>query len=185
MAFSKDFDPSKGSSVYTMQNLDSGDSFKLRVMTEIINGWSLWTEEDGKAQLIRAEEKEQIDPKNASINPHTGKKNKPKEFIACIVYNYETEQFEVFETDKSSIYTPLYDFEHDGDLGDLREYDIKLSKTGQGKETRYSVLPLGKSKVKKEIQEQFNELEYNLHALYDGENPMEVTATDSDDEVDF
>lgn len=187
MAFSTNFEPESGASAYTMQNLESGDSFKLRFMTEILDGWSLWAEdEEGQPTVIRAEEKEQIDPSQASINKLSGKPNKRKQFVAGIVYNYETERFEVFETDKASIIKKLWELDQDPDLGDLQGYDIKLSKTGQGMDTRYSVLPLGKSKVKKDIKERFNELEYNLHALYDGGNPLDAVSDTNDiaDEVD-
>lgn len=184
MAFSNNFTPDAGNSDYTMQNLESGDSFKLRFMTEILDGWSLWAEEEGKPTVIRAEEKEDIDPSQAATNKLSGKSNKRKQFVAGIVYNYETERFEVFETDKASIIKKLWELDQDPDLGDLQGYDIKLNKTGQGMDTRYAVLPLGKSKVKKDIKERFDELEYNLHALYDGGNPLEATGINTEDIAD-
>jgi hypothetical protein len=183
MAFKNDFTPDAGSSSYTLQNLESGESFKLRVMTEILTGYSLWSEEDGKPVLIRAEHKEEIDPSKASVNKLSGKKNKRKQFIACIVYNYDVQRFEVFETDKASIIKKLWSLDQDPDLGDLRQYDIKLKKTGQGMDTRYDVLSLGKAKIDKEIAKKFDELEFNLSALYDGGNPLDIDTAKIADEV--
>lgn len=174
MAFKDDFTPEEGTSTYTMQNLESGDSLKLRVMTEMLTGYSLWAEENGDKTVIRAEEKEEIDVSKAAFNKLTNSKNRVKQFIGCIVYNYHTEQFEVLETDKGSIIGKLWTMDQDPDLGDLRKYDIKLSKTGQGKDTRYDVLSLGVSDVDSEIKKEFDKLEFNLENLFNNGNPLIV-----------
>lgn len=173
MAFSKSFSPESGESPYTLQNLESGDSVKLRVMSLVLSGYSLWSEVDGKPLALRAEEREGIDTSKAAINKLTGKPNKIKQFVAMIVWNYKSNRFEILETDKSTIIKKLWAMDQDPDLGDLREYDIKLSKTGKGTDTRYEVMSLGKAEVDGKIQKDFEDLPNDLTALFRGENPFE------------
>lgn len=179
MSFPQDFNPNEGDTLYTMQNLESGNSVKLRAMSDVTAGFSLWSEKDGKPTVIRAEESSQIDPSQASINTYSGKPNKIKQFIAMLVWNYSTERFEIFETDKSSIIAKLYSMDQDPDLGDLQGYDIKLSKTGKNKDTKYDVLSLGKSPVSKEIKEQFASVAYNPNAFFTGDNPLSTEGVET------
>jgi len=182
MAFSDSFTPEAGSSTYTMSNLKSGDSVKIRFLTEVTSGYSLWGEEDGEVKVYRAKTEEEIDKSKAGY--YRGKKNKVKQFIVAIVWNYTSGQFEVFETDKAQIIKKLWTMDQDQDLGDLRKYDIKVSKTGTGMETRYEALPLGASKLADDIKRQFSELSYNLENVFNDENPISGAKSSSEDDFD-
>ena len=170
MAFSQSFSPEAVESAYTMRELGSGESVKLRVMSDVLTGYSLWSEANGKPTVIRAELKENIDPKQASVNKITGKPNKIKQFIACVVWNYTAERFEVLETDKGSIIKKLWTMDQDPDLGDLKGYDIKITKNGSGMETRYEVLSFNAGKVADDILKEYEALNHDLTALLRNED---------------
>lgn len=181
MSFNTNFTPKAGESRYTMSNLDSGDAVKLRFVSNVIDGFSLWEEENGKPKVFRKKEESEIDKSKAGS--YQGTPNKIKQFIAAVVWNYTAERFEIFETDKASIIKKLWEMDQDEDLGNLTSYDIKVSKSGSGMETRYSVMPLGISPVSTEILEAYEELSVDLTALYRDENPFDSETAGEDIDV--
>lgn len=61
------------------------------------------------------------------------------------VYNHDEEKVQVFQGG-ATIYNALNALVQDEDWGDPVEYDIKVSRTGKGTDTKYSVSPSPKSK---------------------------------------
>ena len=59
---------------------------------------------------------------------------------AITIWNYETERQEIMISSKT-LFGQLLEFLIDEELGDLREYDVKIIRRGKGTETTYSVLP--------------------------------------------
>jgi len=59
----------------------------------------------------------------------------------------------------------------DEDYGDPTGYDIKINKTGEGKETEYSLVAAPPKSVTKDMAEAFDAVTCNLNALFDGEDP--------------
>lgn len=183
MAFNQDFAPSAGESTYTLRNLNSGESVKLRILTDVISGYSLWTDNNGKPLALRSKVKEDIDASKAAINKLTGKPNQVKQCIAAVVYNYNSKAIETLETDKATIIRALWSLDQDEDFGDLKKYDIKIKKSGTGTDTKYEVNPLSKEPVSKEIQDAFEESDIDLEALFEAKKSTngEVSA----DEIPF
>lgn len=66
---------------------------------------------------------------------------KAKECWSMKVYNYETEQIEICTINQSSIKQVIMWFFADEDYGEPTKYDLKISKTGEALETKYSVTP--------------------------------------------
>ena len=66
----------------------------------------------------------------------------------------------------------VWDYQAEPEWGDLREYDLSITKTGKGFETRYSVVPKPKSAQTEEIKQAFAEAEINLMALFSGDDPF-------------
>lgn len=198
MALPKDFKAEQSQvSKYTLNNLKTDEKIKIRVLSEFIDGKSVWGEDkEGRRIVTRRRKGEPMLVGAIGVNKFTGKPESIKQFIAAVVYNYTTQQLEVFETDKSTIIGQIVDMENNEDWGDCREYDLTISRTGEKMETKYSILPSNKTKFavkidKKELQS------INLDALYVGgdpfsseqvyeENvPQERSAEDSFDPKDF
>jgi len=79
------------------------------------------------------------------------------------------EQVEIFETDKSPLIERISELEDDDDWGDSRTYDLGITKTGSGKETRWSITPSNKNEFKCPVEWK----QVNLNALLSGENPFD------------
>jgi hypothetical protein len=167
MAFPTNFTPQSGGR-YTMQGLQSGGSIRIRVMTDFIVGKSVWTNE---GTVCRVREDDSI-PEEKIGTDQSGKPNKVKQFIAAGVWNYDTNQFEIFETDKGSILGKLWDYDQDPDYGDCKNYDIKIGKTGAGLKTKYSVVAAPPKPLDEKIKADFRLETINPDALFEGKSPF-------------
>ena len=56
--------------------------------------------------------------------------------------------------------------------GSPTEYDMTVSKSGEGLETRYEVMANPKEELQKEIQDEYGSKKINLEALFTGGNPF-------------
>jgi len=128
--FFGDFTPqATGQSNYTKLHL--GDT-KLRILSTPSIYFQGWTEEGGKNKPVRGWQK----PQGVTW------REEPKQAVGLVVWNYDTEQIEWWEVTQASIQQQLVAYASDPDFGDPREYDIKVTKSGTGMETKYNVRAL-------------------------------------------
>ena len=97
-----------------------------------------------------------------------------KEFLACAVYNYDTKAIEVWEITQKQIINALYAYAQHDDYGDPANYGLTVTKTGSGKETKYSVVAGVPKPLPAEIQQLADETPLNLRALLDGGSPFDA-----------
>lgn len=170
MALPKTFKPEQGSGGrYTLSALKSGQKVKVRVLSDFITGKMVWSDlEDGKRAPFRVRDTDAIPTGKIGINQMTGQPERIRQFIASVVWNYATEQVEILETTKGTIIEAIYDLEQSEDWGDTKTYDITISRSGQGMDTKYSVLPSNKLAMK--VKADWKNV--NLEALYDGKDPF-------------
>jgi hypothetical protein len=178
MGFPQDFTPKIGGK-YTMNNLESGQTVRFRVMTDFISGNVVWSdpaEGEEKGKPYRAPEGVEIPEDKVGTNRFGGGKNPIRQFIAAVVWNYDSGQFEIFETDKQSIISELWKYDQDEDYGSASSYDVKITKTGSGKTTRYEVKVSPPKDITKDILEAYNDVGINLKALLKNEDPFDSSA---------
>jgi len=171
MSLPKDFEVEQsGPGKYLVSKIKSGDKVKFRMLTDFITGKSVWGDpkQEGKRVCTRKRIGEKLEVGCIGINKFSGNPESIKQFIAAIVWNYATEQVEIFETDKSTIIEQIFDIEADDDWGDSKGFDLSISKKGEAMETTYSLLPSNKSVFK--CSEDFKHV--NIEALYTGDDPF-------------
>jgi hypothetical protein len=95
-----------------------------------------------------------------------------KHFWAFAVWNYDTESVELLEVTQATIQSAILSLVKDEDWGDPKQYDIKINRTGDGFETKYTVTPRPKKDTPKEALEAYKETPINLEALFTGDNPF-------------
>ena len=175
----KNFTPT--TSNYTMQNLQTGKVTRIRCMTDFVVGRSVWGDDN---KVTRVRDGEKMFAGAIGVNKNTGQPNNIKQFVACIVWNYDAKSFEVFEADKVDIVKGIFALQEDSDYGDALDYDLKIGKTGSGMKTKYTCIGAPPKKVDKEIVEAFKLESYDLDRLLfgasdnndqkeDEENPFE------------
>ncbi len=170
MALPQGFKQEAGNGRYTMGHLKTMKKVKIRVLSDFISGKCVWGEPDGKRVCTRRRAEESM-PVGAIGYSEVYKRTEPiRQFIAAVVYNYTTDQVEVFETDKATIIGQIVEIESNEDWGDCKGYDISISKGGEGMETKYSVLP-SPGKFDKQVEWK------NIHVevLFDGGDPFKAT----------
>lgn len=142
-----------GDSLYT--KLQKGDN-KLRVLTSAKVGFEGWWNNKpvrfGAEYNISADEYATLD--KDKYNPE---KAKYKQFAVCIVWNYTENAVQIYSFTQKAIMNGLMQLAKDEDWGDITKYDIKINRTGDNTETRYSVTPLPKKELDKEIHTKFME----------------------------
>lgn len=144
----------------------------IRILSSAIVGYEYWTNENKPARSkmpfkstpdIRLEK--------------DGNPSKIKHFWAFVVWNYESEKIQVAEITQSTIQSGikvLVDNKKWGVPKGLDNgYDITITRSGEGFDTEYVVMPNPHTKL--EISEDNKEIlqKINLEALYEGINPFE------------
>ena len=139
-------------------------SNKFRILSDSIQGWEDWKEEDGQRKPIRTKEKQ------APISSD----QKPKHFWAFVVWDYSDEKIKIMELTQITIQSAILALYKSEDWGDPKNYDITITKTGEKMETKYNVIATPPKEVKKEIAEKYKNTKINLDKLFDGGDPFEV-----------
>ena len=146
---------------------------KVRVLEAPLVGHSIWTEVDGKSKNVRTQGDVALLPEGKVDK--NGSRAQVKQFFAFKVYNHGSGNVEVFDSDKVSVNAQIKKLDEDPDWGDVRKYDLKLSKTGTGMQTEYTVLPVNKGELSEEVSS-FCAAEVgkvDLNALLEGKNPFQ------------
>lgn len=154
---------------------------RFRFLSNPIMGTELWvTLSDGKRSPKRYRMGVAV-----PVEDLTDDENVPRHFWAMVVYNYETKKIEILEITQSRIQNAITSFYANPKWGDPKEYDLNITKSGEGLKTVYNTMPEPKEKIDAEILKQFKETQINLEALYDGGNPFAGEGALSTDDVDF
>lgn len=140
---------------------------RLRFVGSGITGFSAWTLDK---KPIRWEQKPEELPSN--IAPDLGGKISVKRFIAGLVYDYDAQDFKILELTQRTLMDQLFKFMKDSDYGDPTGYDIKISKTGEGKSTEYTLVAAPPKPLAKDVATAYESVNCNLYALYDGDDPF-------------
>lgn len=140
---------------------------RVRFVGAGITGFSAWTVDK---KPIRWEQLPEQLPSN--IAPDMGGRVSAKRFIAGLVYDYEKQDFKILEITQRTLMDQLFKFMKDDDYGDPTGYDIKISKTGEGKSTEYSLVAAPPKPLAKDIAAALENVNCNLNALFDGEDPF-------------
>jgi len=142
--------------------LQKGEN-KFRILSKPIIGWLDW--KDNKPMRFRYNAKPEA-PVDAS---------KPvRHFWAMVVFDYSDGKIKIAEFTQSSIQKAIQDLTKDADWGSPFNYDIKINRTGEGKETEYRLNPTPHKAITAEIKALHEATPVNLDALYENGDPFAV-----------
>tara|TARA_Y100000015_G_scaffold15037_1_gene14445 strand:+ start:4241 stop:4729 length:489 start_codon:yes stop_codon:yes gene_type:complete len=96
---------------------------------------------------------------------------KPRVFIAVAVWNYEERTTQVWEITQRTLQESLDALTRDSDFGHPANYDLKITRKGEGMETTYSMVPMP-SEQNEDVVNAIAELRVNLDALLHNEDPF-------------
>jgi hypothetical protein len=173
-----DFMP-KGYAVPTKKGgylkLQEGET-KIRITASPLVGWEDW--KDNKP--VRTEEEQK--PLGTGDD---GKVRIPKHFRAMPVYDYADGEIKILSVTQKAIMNTILDYMNTEEYGSPLGYDLKITKTGKGMETKYAVVALPPKELSKEIKAKIDSVKVNLPALWDNGDPFEVVGEDIEDILPF
>lgn|SRR3990167_1173717 len=141
-----------------------------------IMGYEYWkSTEEGGRKPVRVKLGISVPIAELEENPKTGELDLPKHFWALPVWNYAEKSFQILEITQKTIMNAIKDLARNKKWGDPKNYDINVTRTTENSKTKYTVMPEPKEKLTEEIEEQIALVKINIHALYDGEDPFQVS----------
>lgn len=160
-----DYEQPKGASPY--MKFTEGEN-RFRILSKPIIGWEDWAEDKKPVRFPMNEKPERpINPKKAI-----------KHFWAMIVWNYQTQQVQVLEITQSTVQSAINNLIKDAEWGAPYFYDLKVTRTGEGMDTEYSVAPSPHKPVSTEVMQAFADKPCRLEKLFAGGDPFDTTQGD-------
>lgn len=145
---------------------------KIRILSKPIIGWLDW--KDKKPYRFRIDKK-----------PDKPLGDRPiRHFWAFIVWNYNEQALQILEITQATIQAAIQNLSRDSDWGDPYAYDIKITRKGQDLSTEYAVTPSPVKTIAPEIYKIALDKPANLEALFEGEDPWQVTSKQTPLEID-
>jgi len=148
----------------------------FRVMSSAIVGYEYWTEDKKPVRL-----REMWKKKPADIKVEANGSYRTNHFWAFVIWNYEANAIQIMQITQKTIQRAIKSLVDNKKWGDPKNYDLTITKTGEGLETEYSVMPNPGSEVQKEIQDEFEAKPVNLEALFDGGDPFNTEEINESD----
>ncbi len=161
-----DYEQPKGASPY--MKFQEGEN-RFRILSKPIIGWEDWTE-DKKPIRFHFNEKP-----DKSINP----KKAVKHFWAMIVYNYATKDVNILQITQATIQAAITNLIKDAEWGAPYDYDLKVTRSGEGMDTEYSVAPSPHKPLTREVIEAFTAKPCSLEKLFTNGDPFETKVGDT------
>lgn len=152
----------------------SGNYFKpekdkaivVRVVSPPVFGYEYWNNEN---KPVRSKE----EPTNLDDCPKNDKGIcEVKFFWAFVIWNYEEERIQIWEVTQKSIMSQLEAYIQDEEYGIPQRYDLKVTRKGESKETKYTVMARPPKELEEKPKEAAETTDVNLDALFTSEDPF-------------
>ena len=146
------------------------DAQEFRILASPIIGWEYFRVDGDRSFPVRQKEAFEDVPSDSKDW------SKPKEFRAFPVWNHNLGKVQIMEITQASIKKEILKYVQDEEnWWDPKTYDFSIYRTWKGKETRYTLMALPKSKFESEDDERWAFLQadpINLEALFDWGDPF-------------
>lgn len=167
-----DYELPQGGTGGNYSKLENWDN-KFRVLSTPIIWWIYFTETpDGKAKPVRVRTEKEVN-KN-EIKPNKWGEKRYNHFWTFVVWDYQKSAISILELSKNSILKDFDNYLNDPDYSNPLEYDIIITKKGEGLSTEYSFRAGKHSPISQEIKHAYMEMPVDLEKLFEGGNPYEV-----------
>lgn len=146
---------------------------KFRVLSQPVMGWEYWTEDN---KPVRLREQPQEKPANMRED------SKLKHFWCFAVWNYKEAAVQILEITQATIQREIADLVSNPDWGSPTQYDITVTRRGEGMETKYTVQPSPHKLTPPEALTAYENMTINLDALFSGDDPFNSEAETAENE---
>jgi hypothetical protein len=133
---------------------------RVRMLSKPLRGYVQWIEEDGGRKPIRHPFGQK--PKNVDA----------KFFWCTTVWDYGTESVAIWEITQRTIQASISELAHNPQWGSPSQYDLTITRSGNGLDTEYRVMPSPASELSDDVKAKVAETRVDLEALLHGEDPF-------------
>lgn len=140
---------------------------RFRVLSDAVIGWEGWKD---KKPFRHEGAVCRIKPEQVDLNQN-GLPN-INYFWAMVVYNVLDKKIQILELTQKTIMQVLKTFEDSPDWGDLKGYDIEISRVKNGDKTTYTTIAFPPKPISQEVQALYDKTEIDLKKLFSGEYPI-------------
>jgi hypothetical protein len=141
---------------------EDGDN-TIRILSSAIVGFEYFNKDN---KPVRSEIEFEEVPEDIKEN------GKIKEFWAFVVWNYNLGKIQIMELTQKSIMNQIMALINNPKWGDVKSFDITISKKGKSLETEYNTVPNPKTDLEEVVKEKYKNTKINLDALYYGNDPF-------------
>jgi hypothetical protein len=167
--------------------LEQGEN-RFRILDTPLTGYVYWDVIDRKKTPVRSEER-----------PEVGGKVKVNYFWAIPIWNESMHAIQVLEIVQKTIMRAINSLNADPDYGDPINYDIAVTKKGEGMDTKYTIMPKPAKPLSDEAKAEWIRVQnegFDLTKMYHNESPFgkvdtehaeeaEATAEDEQEEMEI
>lgn len=146
---------------------------RIRILSEPImgtEGWTLPDEKHKKGLPVRVPMDVNFPP-DSDIDP----KVRPKHWWALAIWDYADSKVKVWNVTQGTIQDAITAYDNNAKWGDVRGYDLAITRSGTMLETEYSVIAEPKTKLDTNIEDAWERVKaagFNLSALFTNGDPF-------------
>lgn len=154
---------------------------RFRFLSDFVVGWEGWKDKkpfrhEGQVCRITSDQVDLNQNGRPNINY----------FWAAAVWNYNEKRVQVLEITQKTIMEVLKNLEESTDWGDLKTYDVEITRTKTGDKTNYTTVGIPHKVLPTEVVKEYEESKIDLRKLFSGEYPMETPSKEvNPDEIPF
>lgn len=170
---SADYEVPEGPTAY--MKFKPGEN-RFRVLASPLLGYIYWVNKDGEPRQSDDKPAKGDKPvrKRMNENVPSSAGGATKHFWALPIFNYDSNSIQVLEITQKSIQNSIKNLSRSKNWGSPLNYDLAVTRTGEGLETEYSVLPEPKTELPKEVTELWQSLldaGFDMERLFSGGHP--------------
>ena len=168
--------PTSESGGLFMKKLEQGEN-RMRILTKPIQGYVWWPEGSNKPERA-----------HGPTDIPTGIKDAKYFWFLTIAINGEVK---FLELKQKTILSQIKSLSDNTEWGEVQDYDITITRSGQDLETQYTVVPNPKKAINADVAKQWADIKarYNPENLFTNGTPLEPgeekKQDDKDEELPF
>ncbi len=135
----------------------------FRIMSSPVMGWEYWTKED---KPIRSKTEWANTPEDIKLD-QKGKPTAVKHFWALVVWNYEVKAIQQLNITQKGVMDAILALTKNPKWGNPKQYDLCVTREGDGLKTKYTVMPSPASELKPEIIAEFESKAIDLNTVFE------------------
>ena len=151
----------------------------FRILSSAVTGYEYWNTDN---KPVRSKTQFSSTPKDIKLDKD-GVPTKVKHFWSMVVNNEDENKIQILQISQKSIQDAIKALVENKKWGAPTGYDITVTRSGDGLETSYTVMPNPHTPVSSQVQKDYEDKNVNLEALFTGADPF--TKAEPTNNVDF